>query len=463
MLKAKSINTLFCNNLNKRLFSHLSKVKSLVHDASHNENPKIDPFIISSSSGFLPRKDPVVNLPKEFKQISDIADKMRWYQPDGSAGYLQKGTLGDVIEKELEQIDVDKVKFNDTLDVLAVYRDYSFLNNAYLLENPHHNYLKTKKYGLGREIVPKQLAVPFKKLSDMLDLKPYLEYNGAYGPNNWKRIDKTKGLTMENIETIRTFTDIPSEHGFIKVHITIDNHSGHLIRSGLNALQAAKDNNRKDFNKSLLGMKSALELMNYELKKMFLASRPNDYGMFRTFLMGIGDQPMFPKGVVYEGCYDNKPQFFRGETGANDSLIPFADNITQVTEILPENELTRILRDFRRYRPKSHNVFLDECELAAKEVGVREFARKDSLSLFHFVEVLDEIRAFRSTHWTLTYMFIISLTDHPKATGGSPILTWLPNQLNSVVGYIRDNTKLINEADLPSELVYKKRQIEQRE
>jgi len=55
---------------------------------------------------------------------------------------------------------------------------------------------------------------------------------------------------------------------------------------------------------------------------------------------------MFPKGVVYEGV-SSEPTFYRGESGANDSIIPTLDNLLQLTERLPKNELTEILRDFR--------------------------------------------------------------------------------------------------------------------
>ena len=60
---------------------------------------------------------------------------------------------------------------------------------------------------------------------------------------------------------------------------------------------------------------------------------------------GITSQQMFPNGVVYEGCFDDKPVDFRGESGANDSIIPLLDNLCQVP--MPKNPLTEILRDFR--------------------------------------------------------------------------------------------------------------------
>jgi len=35
---------------------------------------------------------------------------------------------------------------------------------------------------------------------------------------------------------------------------------------------------------------------------------------------------MFPNGVIYEGVSDT-PFFLRGESGANDSIIPTLDNL----------------------------------------------------------------------------------------------------------------------------------------
>jgi indoleamine 2,3-dioxygenase len=50
---------------------------------------------------------------------------------------------------------------------------------------------------------------------------------------------------------------------------------------------------------------------------------PRNYLNFRTFIMGIkGNEEIFPNGVVYKGVFDNKPQYYRGETGAQDSIIP---------------------------------------------------------------------------------------------------------------------------------------------
>jgi indoleamine 2,3-dioxygenase len=50
---------------------------------------------------------------------------------------------------------------------------------------------------------------------------------------------------------------------------------------------------------------------------MWNESIPRNYLNFRTFIMGIkGNNEIFPNGVIYQGVYNNEPQYFRGETGA---------------------------------------------------------------------------------------------------------------------------------------------------
>jgi len=66
--------------------------------------------------------------------------------------------------------------------------------------------------------------------------------------------------------------------------------------------------------------------------------------------MGVKDQSFFPNGLYYEGV-DDKPRFYRGETGANDNIIPSLDNLFEMMDEMPDNPLTAILKDFRKYRP----------------------------------------------------------------------------------------------------------------
>ena len=74
---------------------------------------------------------------------------------------------------------------------------------------------------------------------------------------------------------------------------------------------------------------------------------PGEYNNFRTFIFGITKQSMFPHGVVYEGVSE-EPFSFRGESGANDSMVSKSlgsDNIP--TLLSPLHILTsRLLEGF---------------------------------------------------------------------------------------------------------------------
>ena len=153
---------------------------------------------------------------------------------------------------------------------------------------------------------------------------------------------------------------------------------------------------------------------------MWSRSKPGSYTSFRTFIFGITSQSMFPNGVVYESISE-VPLSFRGESGANDSMIPLCDNLLQVQ--MPETPLTEILDDFRSYRPGNHREFLEWVKESAQVIKLKEFALMEPQSAMLYVRALDEVRDFRWRHWCFAREYILKNTAHPTATGGSPIVT----------------------------------------
>lgn len=191
-----------------------------------------------------------------------------------------------------------------------------------------------------------------------------------------------------------------------------------------------------------------------------MKSKPLDYTTFRTFIFGITSQSMFPNGVIYEGINDGKPMSFRGESGANDSMIPTMDNFLQIP--MPDTPLTEILKDFRKYRPSNHRAFLAHVRDRSIAVNMREFALqlngtadpKDETdeavweSRRLWIQLLNQVRDFRWRHWCFGKEYILKMTSHPTATGGSPIITWLPNQLSAVLRDMKHIASLIGEERL---------------
>ena len=161
-----------------------------------------------------------------------------------------------------------------------------------------------------------------------------MEYAGSYALFNYRLEDPSKGLEYDNLRLVRAFEHglhhDSSEAGFVLVHIDMVRNSGPLVAGVMKSFEAATKTAaggnvaelRKGLNEGLEDILGAMKKINAVMETMWAKSRPTEYTSFRTFIFGITSQSMFPNGVVYEGLNDNKPMSFRGESGANDSMVP---------------------------------------------------------------------------------------------------------------------------------------------
>ncbi|KAI1812360.1 indoleamine 2,3-dioxygenase-like protein [Poronia punctata] len=407
-------------------------------------------FMVSTTRGFLPRMDPIASLPAEFEAVEQLLRDMPVTTASGQPGLLATGQLGDEVDNKLPDLTEQVEKYRDNLPMMnALYRDYSFLASAYLLEPCHMRFVKGEPYGLGRTILPAQLSRPISRCAELTGFKPFMEYAGSYALFNYRLADPSLGLEYSNLRLIRAFEHgldpSSSEAGFVLVHVDMVKNSGPLVSGTMTALSSLPD--RARFNAGLLTVLEALRRVNVVMETMWGKSKPRSYTSFRTFIFGITSQSMFPDGVIYEGVNDGKPMSFRGESGANDSMIPLMDNLLQIE--MPDTPLTDILRDFREYRPSNHRQFLVEVKNWAEDLGVKDFALgkkkgkgkgegdEEELLLLEsrrlWIQLLDQVRDFRWRHWCFAREYILKQTSHPTATGGSPIVTWLPNQLQAIM------------------------------
>ena len=263
-----------------------------------------------------------------------------------------------------------------------------------------------------------------------------MSYAASYALYNYSLVNPSLGAsTYSNLRLVRAFEygldPSSSEAGFILTHIHMVQYTAPLISGAVDLLKAIESNNRPSATEAFHTMLDAMEKIEAAMENMWSHSRPKDYISYRTFIFGITNQSMFPNGVVYEGENDDKPLHFRGESGANDSIIPLLDHILEVP--MPKNPLTDILVDFRNYRPKPHRQFLAYVMSKAGELGVREYCKQDRVLAELYLRLLDHVRSFRWRHWLFAREYIIKRSKHPTATGGSPIVTWLPNQLMAVM------------------------------
>jgi indoleamine 2,3-dioxygenase len=184
-----------------------------------------------------------------------------------------------------------------------------------------------------------------------------MSYAAAYSLFNYTLADPSKGLTYDNLRLVRAFEHgldpKSSEAGFILTHIDMVKNSNGLIGGALKVVDTIEQGgSRAEVNDGFREILAAMEKIEASMEgkqplsilhtllftqhklnnilDMWANSKPSEYLSFRVFIFGITNQSMFPNGVVYEGVLDNKPLNFRGESGANDSIVSLFQHLTML-------------------------------------------------------------------------------------------------------------------------------------
>jgi indoleamine 2,3-dioxygenase len=389
-------------------------------------------FNVSKEHGFLPIRDPLKFLPNEYTELQNLINNLHVFQQ------LEKGILG--IPNEIV-VQVEKIpnysniidKETDVFVLQALYRAYTFVTSGFTLEQAYQEFLQSGNYGVARQMLPKNIAEPLVLVSNKLDVYPWLDYHYSYSLGNYVKKDPESSLHWKNLDMACKFTGTSDEIGFIMVHVYINEVTPNLVRSVMNYGQ------NKDVN-SLQICGEVMQEMNRRRRDMWSASRHERYNDFRIFIMGIkGNTNIFGNGLVYEGCFNDEPQQYRGQTGAQDSIIPMIDIFSGIVDYYPDNKLTEYLLDLRTYRPKCiQNFFVDLRNYYKENPLFKQLTdAKCYEGLVYLLKIVDEVYLFRNGHWQFVQKYIMSNTKYAFATGGTPITTWLINQIEAVLEYER--------------------------
>ena len=396
-------------------------------------------FNVSKEHGFLPIRDPLKSLPDQYKELQDLINNLHVFQNANTEGNeIEKGILGipDEIVVQVGFVpDYSSIieKETDMFVLQALYRAYTFVTSGFTLEQAYQEFLKSGNYGIARQFLPANIAKPLVLVSSKLDVYPWLDYHYSYSLGNYVKKDPTGDLHWKNLDMACKFTGTSDEIGFIMVHVYINEVSPKLVESVMDyALY-------RDIT-SLKMCGNVMQEMNVRRRDMWSASRHERYNDFRIFIMGIkGNDKIFGQGLVYDGCFDNTPQQYRGQTGAQDNIIPMIDIFSGIVDYYPDNKLTEYLLDLRTYRPKCiQNFFTDlRNHYKASPLFKQLTDAKCYEGLVYLLKIVDEVYLFRNGHWQFVQKYIMSNTKYAFATGGTPITTWLINQIEAVLEYER--------------------------
>lgn len=256
-------------------------------------------------------------------------------------------------------------------------------------------------------LLPRNIARPFCHACALLGRPPILSYDG-YALYNWKRFDTGAPIRLGNIDTLQNFVHLYDEHWFILVHVEIEAIAAQILEAVARIDQALPRRDVAVVDPALAQIASALAAQTRVLRRIPEQMDPRLY--YKTFRPYI----RFFEQVVYEGV-ERAPMQFRGETGAQSSIMPLLTALMKIPH--RDSLLTRHLLEMRRYMPPAHQAQIRAVEAMP---DLRDWTGRDA-----FNRVLERMAEFREVHYRWAQEYIARRTPDPRGTGGTPYMQWL--------------------------------------
>jgi len=359
--------------------------------------------------GFLPNKISTL-LSNEFDDVEHIAKN------------LPKILANNQIEDEVLNLETEKDISNLSIDELErAMLLYSYIGHGYIWGGTSIE-----------KVIPKNISKTWYKISQKLDRPPILSY-ASYALNNWKLQDVNKPFDLENIRILQNFLGGMDEDWFIMIHIAIE-HEAKEILNNLKTYYLDKNEDQSYLENALVSIKKINQIMNRMPEKCdpFIY-----YNRVRPYIFGWKNNPATPNGVIYEGVeeYGGNPQLFRGETGAQSSIVPALDALLGVTH--SNDPLKEYLDEMRLYMPKEHRNLLNDLDQWSENNRSKSIREDSSVLLSD--EIIKEVHTFRNKHleYARIYIHEQSLSNQNNSnvvgTGGTPFMKYLDKHLQETV------------------------------
>ena len=352
---------------------------------------------------FLPTKDPLkkyITKSRSLQKLENIASELPKLLLTGKVQETIDGLKANALSiKPLH-------KKNDLRELKLSMVHLSFIAHAYIWGGKKPS-----------KILPEVISKPWVEVSSILGRPPILSY-ASYCLDNWYRVDKSKNISLENVALITNFLGGVDEDWFVTIHVCIENAAKDAVTAAYE-ISKLKSNKDKKLDDGLRRIIISLREVNAIFSRMPEKCDPYVYyHRVRPFIFGTKDNPDLKKGLVYENQFNNQPQFFRGETGAQSSIMPFLDGALGIYHT--KDHLRHYLNEMRDYMPPEHRNMIEEVENISK---AKELIDGSKSLTNKYNKCLEEIRKFRALHleFAASYIHKQSQIKNPFGTGGSTI------------------------------------------
>lgn len=356
-------------------------------------------YNVDIERGFLPPQDPLLCLPKPFEAWEDLADNL--------TDYINAG----IIRAKIDDLPlIENSVFSNQAELERAMLLLSFFAHAYV-----HSPSKTSKH------IPASIAKPWVTVAKALNRKPILSHSSVV-LNNWRRLDQTKPIQLDNLATLCQFHGGLDESWFYLVTVEIESNGAKAIPIVLETMNYVQEGLFEKAATYLLKVVQVLETVNVSLKKMYQNCDPHIfYHRVRPFLASFEE-------IQYEGT-DLPPQNIHGGSAAQSSLIQFFDAALGID--YPQKETSEYLKLMRQHMPCKHAAFLD---LIEKKSSIRQFASKNKQLQKAYQLAIKQLEEFRTEHLKFVALYIIEPARKAQSsstgTGGTNPMVFLKSVRN---------------------------------
>jgi indoleamine 2,3-dioxygenase len=307
---------------------------------------------------------------------------------------------------------------------------YAFMTQAYVwgeLEAPAH--------------LPAMLAKPIWALARRLGEKPLLSYS-AYVLDNWGRLDRTGPIALDNLFMIQNFLAGQDEAWFVLVHVAIEARADGMLAQAPGLIEAAARRDAAAAEHGLTSVAAVWDDVNAIFDRMPQRCDPYIYfHRVRPYIHGWKDNPALGVGLVYEGVAETRgePQAFRGQTGAQSSIVPALDALLGVRHA--QDPLRAYLDELHAYRPPAHRRFIDHVRAQSRLRDFVASANHPALREAYNACVIGLAR-FRTRHLEYAASYIHRQAkdsvgnDTDVGTGGTPFMAYLKKHRDETAAHL---------------------------
>ena len=375
--------------------------------------------------GFLGEENNCTLPDKYYLTFGEIINNL--HEPDG----LKFRQLVHNLPEKSQEFYINFVEDKTDDQIKKIYNDFTFICQKYI-------WCCGQEEGKLVTSIPYSIGLIWYYCGIHRVVRPVSTYD-ALILNNWKYKDKTKPMTLENLDVIHSITGTEDEIWFYKIHIMVEYIGRKFVNDIINP-EIIFETDESSI-KFLDDVNTMINDCIKTISKMKNGCKPDVFwNIIRIYLSGFDNKKLFPNGLNIQGT--NIYLKHKGGSGASSPLIQAIDSFFEVNHEMNKsytfrawNEINRLfwmkhkspdgselLKDMREYMSFKHRLYLKD--IRNSEFSIRKYIndKKYDCLTDKYNKCLDTLCSFRTCHVKLVRNYIINyldMIDKEKKNGGT--------------------------------------------